>query len=189
MPLSVDDFLNGYSGPVEEVPICGRPDLIAEHAKVESEVAEHRGPGGSMAGAPADLLDRLAALEAEIDDTVLVFKLRGLSYGEWTTKQGEHPPKDESMRYDPDTFEPAVIAACAVDPALTVDQATRLRDTLPPSEWQALTAAMYRLHGARSTAPKSLLLSVLRPLNGDSSDTPPSTESPEAGSLADPGEQ
>lgn len=188
MPGSVDDFLDGYSGPVEEVPICGRPDLIAEHAKLESEIAGARASAG-LAGAPAELVDRLAQLESEIDETVMVFRLRGLSYQEWAAMQREHPPTEDGMRYDPETFEPAALAACATDPVLTVEQAERMAGTLPPSEWQALTCAMYRLHGARSSAPKSLLLSVLRRQNGDYSASQPSTESPDPGSLGDPGEQ
>lgn len=191
MPSSLDDFLDGYSGPVEEVPVCGRPDLIAEFAKVEAQIAGY-GDNNTLGDDPKevmDLIERLKVLESEIESTVMVFKLRAMAYQPWTDLLGQHPPEHAGLRVNPVTFEPAAIAACAVDPPMTEEQAVRLRDTVAASEWQALIAAMWRLNQGKSEVPKSLLLSVLRPASVASSASPPDTESPEAGSLAGDGEQ
>lgn len=188
----VDDFLDGYEAPVEEVAVCGRPALIAEHAKLEAEIAGARVRNG-LAGAPSDLLDRLAELEAEIAESVMVVKLRALANRPWADLLAAHPPTTEERAKGygahPATFEPAALAACAVDPPMTVEQAGRMADTLPRSEWAALTEAVRRLHEDRSTAPKSLLLSVLRPVSAESSDTPLDEGSLEEPSSGDNGEQ
>ena len=180
----VDDFLDGYHLPVEEVAICGRPDLIAEHAKVEAEVAGHVRTA-SLAGPPPELVDRLAALEAEIEESVTIVRLRALSNGAWMDLRGQHPPtpaqKELGFAVNPDTFEVAALVACAVEPTYAEDQAQRMRRTLAPGEWTVLTAAIRRLHEERSSVPKSLLLSALRPASAGSSDTPP-----DEGSLAEP---
>ena len=184
MPSSVDDFLDGYHLPVEEVAICGRPDLIHEHAKAEAEVIGHRA-NGSLGGPPAELVNRLAALEAEIDASVMVVKLQAMPHGPWADLLAAHPPtpaqKSDGFGVNPETFEVAALVACAVEPTFTVDQAQRMRRTVPRSEWATLTAAIRGLHEVASSVPKSLLLSALRPANDASSDTPP-----DEGSLAEP---
>lgn len=181
---TVDDFLDGYHLPVEEVAICGRPDLIAEHAKAEAEILGHRA-NGSLGGPPAELVDRLADLEAEIEASVMVVKLKALPHGPWADLLAAHPPtssqKADGFGVNPDTFEVAALHACAVEPTFTEDQAHRMRRTVPRSEWAALTAAIRGLHEVVSSVPKSLLLSALRPASAASSDTPP-----DEGSLAEP---
>lgn len=192
MTTSVDDFLDGYIGPVEEVPICGKPGLIAEFERVESEIIGHRAQGG-LAGPPAELQVRLDEILAEIEASVLVVRLRGLSFGPWLDLQAQHPPTSAEKALGhgvhAETFEPAALAACAVEPVFTTEQAARTRDTIAATEWRALLSAIRRLHGEGGVAPKSLLLSALLRPSGGSSTTPPSTESPDHGSLADPGEQ
>ena len=171
---SIDDFLDGYQPPVEEVPVCGRPGLIAEHAQVEAEIAGHH-VHGNLGGPPQELLDRLAALEAEIEASVMIIKLRAIANRPWADLLAAHPPTTEERAQGfgahPDTFEPAALAACAVEPTFTVEQAERMANTIPRSEWAALTDAVRRLHEDRSTAPKSLLLSALRPASVASSAT------------------
>lgn len=184
MASSVDDFLDGYQAPVEEVPVCGRPGLISDHALLEAQVARLT-VHGTLGGPPKELLDQLAAVEAEIEASVTVFRLQAIANRPWADLLAAHPPTTEerAMGYGvhPETFEPAALAACAIDPKVSVAQAERMADTLPRSEWAALTEAVRRLHEDRSTAPKSPLLSVLRPTNADSSATPL-----DEGSLAEP---
>lgn len=184
MTQDIDAFLDGYEAPVEEVPICGKPGLIAEHARIEAEIIGFR-TEGSLAGPPRDLVDRLEEIERQVEESVLVWRLRALPFGAWADLQLEHPPTDEQRRgghaANPDSFEPAALAACAVEPTVTVAQADRMRATLAPTEWVALMGAVRRLHQERTAAPKSLLLSALRRRSDAYSATQPSE-----GSLADP---
>lgn len=192
MAGSIDDFLDRYKAPVEEVPICGRADLIAEFAALEADIAGDT-IAAALSGPPEVKVARLRELQAEIDESVFVVTLRGLSFSRWMELKAEHPPSAEDAAKghdsDPNGWEPAVVAACASDPTMTVEQAERMRDTVAATEWGALLRAVGRLHSGQHTAPKSLLLSALPQPNSASSDTPDPGESPEAGSLAGPGEQ
>lgn len=189
MAGSIDDFLDRYKAPVEEVPICGRADLIAEFAALEADIAGDT-IAGALAGPPVDKMDRLRELQDEIDESVFVVKLQGLSFSRWMELKAEHPPSAEDAAKgqdsDPEGWEPAVVAECS---GMTVDQARRMRDTIAATEWGALLRAVGRLHSGQRTAPKSLLLSALPRPNSASSDTPDPEASPEADSLAGPGEQ
>lgn len=48
-----------------------------------------------------------------------------------------HPPAGDNADWNPDTFPPALIAASAVDPTFTVEQATQLWD-----EWEAAESGL-----------------------------------------------
>ena len=188
----LDDFLDRYQPPVEEVAVCGRSSLIADHARTESEIVGFRAKNG-LAGPPAELLDRLAELEAEIERSVLVFRLQAMPYRRWADLLASHPPTKEQRASgagaNAESFEPAAFAACAVEPKVSPEQAARLHDTLPPGEWRALMDAVYRLHREQVAAPKSLLLSALPLLNDGFSTTPPDEGSLGEPSSGDSGEQ
>lgn len=192
MAGSLDDFLDGYEPPVGEVVICGKPGLIADHHRLDAEVMGHRARSG-LGGPPAELLDELARIEAEIEASAYVIRLQAIAHRPWADLLAAHPPTTEerALGYGthPATFEPAAVAACAIEPTITVEQAERMRDTLPRSEWQALTSAVRDLHEERSAAPKSLLLSALRPASVASSDTPLNEGSLGEPSSDDGGEQ
>lgn len=179
----VDDFLDGYQVPVEEVPICRDPSLVERFALVESRLAAEEARAG-LAGAPPELLELHEALSAEVEEQVQVFRLQAIPLPGWVRLMAEHPPtpaeREAGEFANPDTWEPAVVAACAVDPVMSVEQASRMRSKLAAPEWGALRDAVIRLHTG-GAGPKSLLLSALRRASAASSDSLPSTES-----LADP---
>lgn len=184
MSFDVDEFLDGYERPRRQVPICKRAGLAAELAELDAKLLTERAKG-NLAGAPAEMLDRLAQLEAEIEASVVVFTLEARTTSEWADLLAAHPPtKDQAKQghvANPETFDVAAVAACAVDPVVTIEQAKRMRGTLPPSEWNALVRAVYDLNQERTFAPKSLMLSAARHMSGNSSATPQNE-----GSLAEP---
>ncbi len=189
---SVDDFLDRYEPPVEEVAVCGRAGLVAEHARTEAELAGHAAHA-SLGGPPAELVDRLRALEAEIESSAIVITVQARTSREWADVMAFHPPKGDAAKvgapYDVETWEPAILAACAIDPVLSAEQAVRMRETLPPGEWRALMEAVVRVNGERVVAPKSLLLSALALVSDDSWGMPPAGGSLGEPSLADNGGQ
>lgn len=188
----LDAFLDGYELPVEEVPICGRAGLVADHAAAEAAVLAAQAGAGLGGAVPRELLDRIAELEAEIEESVLVFRVQALSQRAWADLLAGHPPTDDDrkkgLRYHPGTFDPAALAQCAVEPSVTIAQAGRLRDTLPPSEWARLMVAVLTVNNEATSPPKSLLLSALH-MSAPSSTTPPIVESPDQGSLVGSGGQ
>jgi len=183
---NVDDFLAGYEPPCEEVPICGKPGLMSEFLLLESEIIEVCRKTDSLAGAPPEMTARLEELQAAIDASVKIFKVQNQGWQKWADLQAKHPPTPEEratgLLVHRETFDAASVALAAVDPPLTVEQASQLMAKVPPADWEALIGAVWRVHGRQATAgPKSLLLSALRRPSDESSDTPPSE-----GSLAEP---
>lgn len=69
-------------------------------------------------------------LTVEGDTVDLLF--RALPRKQYRILVDEHPPRDgKTEDWNADTFPPALIAACAVDPQFTVEQATEVMD-----EWE-----------------------------------------------------
>ena len=70
------------------------------------------------------------------EDSEVSVKLKALGSKAYDDLLGEHPPtpdqKRESQTYNVDTFAPALIAACATEPALTVAEAKQIWNS---SEW------------------------------------------------------
>lgn len=172
MTFDVDEFLDDYTLPSEQVPVCAKAGLLAEHARIEAQILDIRSRSG-LAGPPAELVAKLEQLEADIEESVKVFTLTARTYQDWADLMAAHPPTKEQKAKghasNPDTFEPSALAACATEPPVTVEQAARMRQTLPPSEWHALMEAVARLHQEQVTAPKSLLLSVVHQASAASS--------------------
>ena len=193
MPVpDLDAFLDGYELPVEEVPICGRAGLVADHARAEAAVLAARADAG-LGGETQELLDNLAAIEAEIEASVIVFRVTAVSQRRWADLLAAHPPtsdgRKKGMPYNPESFDPAALVACAVEPAVTSEQAARLRDTLPTVEWARLMLAVLTVNQEATAPPKSLLLSALHLTSETSSTTPPSGDFLDQGSLGASGEQ
>lgn len=82
------------------------------------------------------------ALKEEMGDNVAVFKFKSLGGKKFGKMREKYPPSDDHVAYakskglvldwNPDTFPPALLAACAVEPELTPEQAQELWES---DEW------------------------------------------------------
>jgi hypothetical protein len=77
---------------------------------------------------------REVSLNVSIDDegTTAPFLFRALKRTEYRALLDDHPASEEGADWNTDTFAPALIAASAVDPVITIEQATQMWD-----EWEA----------------------------------------------------
>jgi len=70
------------------------------------------------------------------EDAEVSVKLKALGSKSYDDLLGQHPPTPEQKRegqtYNADTFAPALIAACAVEPALTPTEAKQIWNS---AEW------------------------------------------------------
>ena len=66
------------------------------------------------------------------DGTTADFTLRALKRTEYRALLDEHPPVKEGADWNGDTFPPALLTASAIDPVLTLEQATEMW-----AEWEA----------------------------------------------------
>lgn len=106
--------------------------------------------------APA-IARQIAELEATAKTTT--FTIQALSDKAFSDLEREHPPAEGQYgRHDPDTFEPALVAACIIEPqGATVESVDRLRGSIATSEWQRLNGAVMGLCLAGQSPPSRVL--------------------------------
>lgn len=123
------------------VPISLRGDLVAELELAEEEYERaRRAPDiGGKEGVHPKLaaLERIEQLQAEMQDSITVFRLRKLSPLAYRALRAEHPPRrrddgeydqgDLSLGFNRDTLFPVLIVACTTEP-----------DDLSAEDWREL---------------------------------------------------
>ena len=189
MTFSVDDFLGEFEAPTVEVQVCPRADLLEQHALLDRQLAEEgsKGSAGSLAGGKAkQLADQLLDLEAEIEAATRTFRLRAMSSRRWRSLLAAHPPtkqqKADGADFNPETFPVAALAACAVVPEMTLEQAEKIADALPLGDFQKLWSAVLTVNVGVNDAPKSVLATAIHRMNGASLTSAAPGESPGASS-------
>jgi hypothetical protein len=195
--FDLDTWIDDYEAVVTEAKVVQKASLIAEHSRLQQEWLTAR------AAAREVMHDRAAAAaetalrecEAKIQASELTFKFQGIGHQPWEKLKRKHPPtaaqRSDGLDVDLDTWAPEVVAACAIDPKVTLAQATKLMDVLPPGEFEKLFAAVGQANGEVAGAPKSVLavLTERARENGGSPTTGLPEESPSddsSGTLADP---
>jgi hypothetical protein len=100
----------------------------------------------------------VADAEKELREATVIFRLRALPRegdGSFAALRAEHPPRDEDhervrdfmgdpkakARWHATAFEPALVAASLVEPAVTVEQATAWSREWNDGEWNRLVSA------------------------------------------------
>lgn len=165
--FDVDAWLDSYQPRTSTVAVGLDMTLVAEHQRLDSELRAALLESSPDEKRCLDLARRIVALEADIEGSGKVFSLQAVSHEGWADLMREHPPTDEQLAkqklldHNPDTFPPAAIAACAVEPALTVTQATRARKTLGNADFHTLWEAVLMLNREVAAAPKSQLAGVV----------------------------
>jgi hypothetical protein len=105
-----------------------RGDLVDEVDRLEEEMraaAEVDKAENRDAVAPR-IAERIQDLQAEAAESEVVFTFEGLGRGAWAKLIASHPPRTDDeqdsyggtkLPYNPETFPPALMAACCVEPA------------------------------------------------------------------------
>lgn len=188
MSWSVDDFLDDFEAPTTVVRICPRVDLRDRHAAADRALSDAVGRGSSSLAddGPKQLAAEVRAIEDEIEAATREFRFRALSRRRWRALLAEHHPqkphKTEGLDFNPETFPVAAIAACAVEPEMTVEEAERLADRIPLGEFERMWGAVLQVNLGVSDAPKSVLATATLRMNGAFSTSAAHGESPEASS-------
>lgn len=154
MSFTIDDVIAAAS-PVEKVVrVCVAGKLNAEHERLNEELVELPG-AGRLGGSPKvkELRDAIAKLEEQMAERTFDFRFRALSAKGWSDLVAEHPDKAKKLAFNPETFPPAVIAACCVEPSGMDDPAKveALLENLSNAQQNLLFDAAWDVN---STAPK-----------------------------------
>ncbi|ETK36124.1 hypothetical protein [Microbispora sp. ATCC PTA-5024] len=135
--------------PTKAVPLCLRGDLQAEYEGLERDLQllkDRQKRGGTLSGTSDELRaleEKMAVLREEMQDSTQTFTMRALSKKQFSDLKAAKPPREEDkadgLDYNGETFPVALVAACLVDPALTVPQVEELVDTVfTQGQWDLL---------------------------------------------------
>lgn len=137
--------------------------LLVEHARLDADLqravvedAKHNRVPESFA-----LSEQIRELEQTIDDAQRTFTFEGIGRGPWMDLVANHPPSPSDRRdgldFNSDTFPPAAVAKCCIDPVLTYDEALWLYTELDVAEWSRLWEAVLLANLGTRDRPKSLV--------------------------------
>lgn len=154
----ISDIIGQIRRPEKTVPICLAGDLQAEFEELERDLALAREAGrpseGTLAGGANPMATTIAQqimeLRERMREHTVVFRFRGLSSKAYSDLVAQHPPteeeKEKGLDIGWDTFPAALIAACAISPAMTAEQARRLSDELTQAQWDALFSGAFSVN-------------------------------------------
>lgn len=165
----IEDILSRAKARETSVDVCLAGDLLAEHqhlvAELERAAHEHENRAArSLADEnPAvPLAGRIRDLETQIADATVSFRFRALPRSKYRALEAAHPGRDgKAEAWNPDTFAPALIAACSVDPVMSDADVARLLDTLNAGQTEALFEGAWTACNEAPKVPFSAAASAL----------------------------
>lgn len=143
--MNIDDILEEVRLPRKTASLCLHGDLVARWAELHAEFKQAPEKASSL-GEPsprAALAKQLEALREQMAEHERLFTFEALPASEFSELLKAHPVQSGTERFNVETFPPALIARCAIDPQMTLDQAGRLlakvsyaqRDQLFEAAW------------------------------------------------------
>ncbi|MFC5802808.1 hypothetical protein [Streptomyces formicae] len=146
------------------VRICLAGDVAAEVDRLEAELASvsnwqaeslvDKNPGIEIAERIKEARERMQAAEVE-------FTFKALGAKAWSDLVAQHPGKKDEEAWDVETLAPALVAASAVDPAMTQAEVDELFDALNFGQRQQLIDAAWQVNGEATSIPFSLHASAI----------------------------
>lgn len=186
----IADLIAKAQPRTEKVEVCARGDLVDRHLALTIELgeainAEPKSMADQISPRVAEIHEQIGQVEAEQAEAATTFTMRSIGALAWANLVRDHPPRagvDNRLSFNLETFPPAAVAACALSPVLTLEQATTLyTEVLHSAEWDKLWEAAFTLNETATPRPK-LPAAIERLLRNGRSLT---TADP-VGSLADP---
>lgn len=164
---SIEQVLAQAKPKTTTVRVCLRGDLLAEHERLERELAVARRldeTENRHAEAPG-VARRLQELEAEIDKAQVEFTFQAIGQKAWTDLGAEHPPTEADeqagLEFNGRTFPVAAIAASAADPVMSVEHSQQLFAKLNFGQWQLLWGACLAVNVEGTSVPFSAAASAV----------------------------
>lgn len=170
----VDAFLDGYKPRTATVTIYQRGDLVAEHARLETELAQSAADGDP--DRTREVLARIKAAAADLEGSGREFHVEACSHDEWYQLMVDHPPDDAERQARPNSavgadFQAHALARCVRSPKVSVAQARRMRADMRPDDFDRVWLAVIECVEGAVEVPKSGLATAVASLF-DASSTP-----------------
>lgn len=160
---TVGEFLGAYKAPRISVRITARADLLSNVERLAARIEALPRQDG-LNSERSRLQAELQVAVAMVRDSEFEFEFQALSHGEYDRLVAACPPRpsqaDLGLKWDPDRFPYELIARCAVNPTLSVDDVAELCDTLSDSQFQKLWTCAAAVNVGDDSAPKVVMSSV-----------------------------
>lgn len=156
----ISQILKAAKKRQRSVFLCLAGDKVAELARLEHQLA-----GLGKAWEPASIADsdprtelakKVAAARKAVRKAETEFIFQALGDREWSDLLAAHPSEDKGQAWDPETFGPALIAACSVDPIMSPDQVRELFEVLNAAQRDELWRGAYEVNVEAPSIPFSL---------------------------------
>ncbi|MER7517775.1 hypothetical protein [Streptomyces sp. NPDC126499] len=160
----IKDILAKARPREHSIRICVAGDLAAEYDRLQAELsAVSTWQPQSMAeeNPSAAIAERMAELQEQMKDAEVEFTFRALGAKAWSDLVAEHPGKTPDEAWDAETLAPALVSACAVDPAMTPAEVDELFEALNVGQRQQLIDAAWQVNGEATAVPFSLHASAI----------------------------
>jgi hypothetical protein len=192
----LDSWLDEFRPYISSTKVCGRADLIQEHARLDAALVSLRAEDGDMLASQrvADAKAAVEAVQAQIEASEKEFTFQGIGNEAWWELKKAHPPSEaqrkDGLDVNMETFPAALIAVASADPKVTATQAATMGAKFPPGEYQKLFDAAMEANGQVAGPPKSVMAALIdrHRLNGGSSTTAALEDSLAASSSEDDGD-
>lgn len=132
MPLQIADVLGKIKPPVRSAWVCLDGELWMRHDELSKEIDVLRAENPGKMGASAGVTEKsreLQDVEVAMRAAEVEFKFRGISSYKRDEIIGRFPSKDRSTSWDTTAGAHALLAAAAVEPTMTEDEAHQLVET------------------------------------------------------------
>lgn len=150
--LSLDELMSSARLVERTARICLRADLEADYETALEElgslVDEHGTPltKGEQAltdgNRAQELVEAVEQLRTRMRESTRVVRFRAMPSDEWEAFEKSHMGADDKVK-DVTGFNEQIIARCAINPTMTVQQVRDLRGKLGPTQYAALANAAY----------------------------------------------
>lgn len=155
-----------------EVTLCLAGDLAADADRITNalDALERPRPGASLAdGAKrGQLLEELEEVRELMKSAEVSFRFRAMGDKAWSDLLAAHPSSNPGQAFDPVSMQPHLIAACAVDPVMSLEQVQMLLGRLNEAQRDQLFGAAWRANNSAVSVPTSRAVSVSPSLSGAS---------------------
>jgi hypothetical protein len=161
--LSIDDIIDATFAREDVVRICLDGRLLGRHTELCRRLDDLEGPvlGLPDAGEARRVAEEIRAVEEQIEASKVAFRFGGITSYEFDRIQKRFPREEGRSGWDVTAGAPALIAACAIAPKMTEEQATALLGKLNDGAATDLFNAAWGCTTGRGSVPPSVRASAL----------------------------
>jgi hypothetical protein len=140
--IDLDGLIGAARLPERTYQLCLRGDLQAAYEQAQRDAAAV-GAKDSLAATEASAAVVLAGLREQMREATVTLTMRALPRRQWQELLHQHPARpddhfDMLAQYNRDTFFPAAIKACIVDPSMSDGQWEQMQHVITDGQFGAL---------------------------------------------------